>query len=61
MILLNNFKHPYIFNQFEFCRQSITEVLKKKGMVEIRTTKTQKAEMQRLAALLSAPLEKTQV
>ena len=33
----------------------------KKEMVKIRTTKTQKAEMQRVASLLSAPLEKTQV
>ena len=30
-------------------------------MVEIRTTKTQKAEVQRVVALLSAPLEKTKV
>ena len=30
-------------------------------MVKIRPTKTQKAEMQRVIALLSAPLEKTTV
>ena len=30
-------------------------------MVESRTKKTQKAEIQRVAALLSAPLEKTKV
>ena len=30
-------------------------------MVKIRTTKAQKTEMERVAAFLSAPLEKTQI